>query len=195
MIGNADMYSADLNGSNLKRGYMYKTNLRGANLSGADLRFENLCETNLSGADLRNANLSGADLRNANFSGADLRNANFSRADLGGADLQSPKLSSSDVIGTDLRGANMSKDNISEYGIYKIINDSSIIKYGSITMPTGEHPSRVVLRRPEDNYYKYSVARENMKINGDIIHHMNFHSSYLFNDLETATKKFNNYDT
>ena len=185
MIGNADMYSADLNGSNLKRGYMYKTNLRGANLSGADLRFENLCETNLSGADLRNANLSGADLRNANFS----------RADLGGADLQSPKLSSSDVIGTDLRGANMSKDNISEYGIYKIINDSSIIKYGSITMPTGEHPSRVVLRRPEDNYYKYSVARENMKINGDIIHHMNFHSSYLFNDLETATKKFNNYDT
>ena len=72
----------------------------------------------------------------------------------------------------------------------KVINHPSIIDYTPVTIRNGEHPNRIVLRKLEDNVSKYSVHRENMKINGDTVDHMSFYWGSYFNDLESATEEF-----
>lgn len=78
-----------------------------ANLFGADLRGTDLSCVNLSGADLSGVNLSGADLR-----GSNLYNANLSRADLRGADLSDANLSDANLRDAKLSDANLRDANL-----------------------------------------------------------------------------------
>lgn len=66
----ADLFAADLEGSNLENLRMAWGNLISANLTRADLRGANLNEANLGGANLEGTNLTGALLRGANLEGA-----------------------------------------------------------------------------------------------------------------------------
>jgi len=72
----ADLFGADLDGTDLHCAHMRGANLFGASLKGADLR----------GADLRGASLFGADLDGARLDGADLRCADLFGASMEGGE-------------------------------------------------------------------------------------------------------------
>ena len=108
----ADLFGADLSGTNLSGADLYEASLYGADLSGANLYGANLYGANLSRASLSGANLYGASLSRADLSGAslsraDLSRANLSRADLSGASLYGADLSGASLFGADLSGANL----------------------------------------------------------------------------------------
>lgn len=83
----ADLYGANLRGTDLRCADLRDADLRCADLYGADLRCANLYGANLRDADLRGTDLRGTDLRDADLSGADLRGANLYDADLRGTNL------------------------------------------------------------------------------------------------------------
>lgn len=78
----ANLYKADLSGTDLRGANLSGTNLRGADLDGANLDGANLRWADLRGADLTGANLRHADLRGANLTGADVSNARYSTTTL-----------------------------------------------------------------------------------------------------------------
>ncbi len=74
-LGNADLPSLDLKGSNFSYADLSTANLSDTNLRGCDLSFADLSEANLQNADLRGAMLFSANLRNANLQGTHLEKA------------------------------------------------------------------------------------------------------------------------
>jgi len=94
----ANLFEADLTG----------TNLTGADLFRADMRLAGLSRTNLTGADLSGADLFRADMRWANLTRADLSGADLFRADMRWANLTRADLSGANLSGTKLTEANLS---------------------------------------------------------------------------------------
>lgn len=83
----AQLYYADLSGSDLSNVILANADLRGTNLRNAKLAGADLSGANLSDADLRDADITNANLRGAYLSDADLRGVDLTDADLYGADL------------------------------------------------------------------------------------------------------------
>jgi uncharacterized protein YjbI with pentapeptide repeats len=78
-LGNADLQSINLKGSDLSYTDLSEANLSGANLRGTDLSFADLNQANLRDADLRGALLMSANLRQADLKGANLEKADYDR--------------------------------------------------------------------------------------------------------------------
>lgn len=95
----ANIWFANLTGSNLTVADFENTDLSGTNLKGADLSGANLSEANLHGANLSEADLSGANLREADLSGANLHGANLSGANLAKANLTEANLTQANLNG------------------------------------------------------------------------------------------------
>ena len=74
-LGDANLQSLDLKGSNFSYADLSRANLSGTNLRGCDLSFADLSEANLQNADLRGAMLFSANLRQANLQGTHLEKA------------------------------------------------------------------------------------------------------------------------
>ena len=84
----ANLTSADLYHAELQGAYLWCAELQGAYLEDANLTSANLYHAELQGADLFEANLQGADLETAKLQGVSLINANLQGANLCGANLQ-----------------------------------------------------------------------------------------------------------
>ncbi|MEH1790587.1 pentapeptide repeat-containing protein [Nostoc sp.] len=76
-LGNADLQSINLKGSDLSYADLSEANLSSANLRGTDLSFADLSQANLKDADLRGALLMSANLRQASLKGANLEKADY----------------------------------------------------------------------------------------------------------------------
>ena len=76
-LSKADLYGADLSGTNLSGTNLYEADLSKADLSEANLYKANLYKADLSGTDLYEANLYKANLYKANLSKSDLYGAKF----------------------------------------------------------------------------------------------------------------------
>lgn len=81
----AELESADLRWSDMKKSKLHSANLRSVDLRGADLRWAYLPCARLEGADLRGANLEGAHLSYAHLEGADLEGAIIKETNFSGA--------------------------------------------------------------------------------------------------------------
>ena len=79
-LGNADLQSINLKGSDLSYADLSEANLSGANLRGTDLSFADLGQANLKDADLRGALLMSANLRQADLKGTKLEKADYDRS-------------------------------------------------------------------------------------------------------------------
>jgi Pentapeptide repeats (8 copies) len=109
---NADLFCANLNG----------TNLRWANLSYANLRGANLFCANLSRAELINTDLWRASLGKATLRGVNFSCANLTGADLRGADLSYANFNEANLRGADFRWATLSDANLRESFGKSLIN-------------------------------------------------------------------------
>ncbi len=101
----AHLEGADLRGAHLERAILWQAQLEGADLRGAHLERANLREAHLEGANLGGAQLEGAALSAAHLEGADLREAHLEGADLTGAHLEGADLREARLEGALLRGA------------------------------------------------------------------------------------------
>lgn len=102
----------DLTGVNLENADLYMANLIGTNLQGANLENKDLRAVDFTWADLSNANMSGANLSYAIMDGADLSGANmrysrFIYASLANADMSMSDLQGAIFTAANLRGANL----------------------------------------------------------------------------------------
>ena len=102
----------DLTGVNLENADLYMANLIGTNLQGANLENKDLRAVDFTWADLSNANISGANLSYAIMDGADLSGANmrysrFIYASLANADMSMSDLQGAIFTAANLRGANL----------------------------------------------------------------------------------------
>src|SRR5437667_412253 len=103
-LGGAELFNANLSGTNLSGANLSRANLIGANLSDANLSRANLSDASLSDANLLRANLSKAKLRGAILADVDLRGANLTSADLTDADLSRTGLVETDFTSATITG-------------------------------------------------------------------------------------------
>ena len=115
----ANLYWANLRGTDLRGADFYGTDLRGA-----DLRWANFYGANFRGTDLRWANFYGADFRGADFYGANLEGADFRWADFEGASFYG-----ADLRGADFRGAK----NIPDMPWLVIAGEGELIVYKKVS--------------------------------------------------------------
>ena len=78
-LGDADLQSINLKGSDLSYADLSEANLSGANLRGTDLSFADLSQANLKDTDLRGTLLMSANLCQADLKGANLEKADYDR--------------------------------------------------------------------------------------------------------------------
>ncbi|MEH2315070.1 MAG: pentapeptide repeat-containing protein [Nostoc sp.] len=78
-LGDADLQSINLKGSDLSYADLSEANLSGASLKGTDLSFADLSQANLKDTDLRGALLMSANLCQAELKGANLKKADYDR--------------------------------------------------------------------------------------------------------------------
>ena len=143
-LWNADLSGTDLRDADLRGACLWNTNLWGADLGGVDLR-----DANLSGADLGGANLGGANLGGANLWYADLRGANLKYASLGCADLRDADLRDADLRDANLKYAILEGANLSGADL----RDAKINFY--IACP--EKGSFIAFKKAGNNYNNYIV--------------------------------------
>lgn len=118
MLGDSNLDSAMLYGTD----FTY-TDLRGSSLKGANLEKAKLIRTALGGANLQGANLtkveayrsdfSAADATNAKFINAEMQRTKFEKAKLDGTDFTKAELGRADFEGASLNGSKFSLTNLS----------------------------------------------------------------------------------
>lgn len=121
-LWSAHLEGADLKGAHLEGAYFWGAylegadlrgaRLEGANLYGASLKKAGLLEAHLEGADLRVAHLENACLQGARLKGANLRRAHLEGAVLLRANLEKAVLRSAHLEGAVLREAHLEKTNL-----------------------------------------------------------------------------------
>ena len=125
----ANLWYAELQGSNFMDAKLTSASLEYANLQGSDFEDANLTSADLEYAKLQRAHLSfaklqGADLREANLQRANLSDAELQGADLRKANLQGAYLSDANLQGVhlcraELQGANLSDANLQGASLYE----------------------------------------------------------------------------
>jgi uncharacterized protein YjbI with pentapeptide repeats len=111
-LDEAELFGADLRGSDLTRASLTDARIQGADFSGATLTEADLSFAHLQGSKFEHASAPGikiahADLRACSFKGADLAGADFSMADAEAANFQFATLLGVDMSLTDLRVATL----------------------------------------------------------------------------------------
>jgi uncharacterized protein YjbI with pentapeptide repeats len=105
----AKLYSAHLQGADLR-----STDLRGAKSIAAHLQGADLFDARLQGSDLNGSEMQGAHLAFAHLQGADLSVVDLTFAQLQGADLEEAQLQGADLSLAQLQGTNLKGADLSE---------------------------------------------------------------------------------
>ena len=98
----ANLFEAELTGSNMRSVHLDNTNLEGAKLLHTNLSHSSIKNSNFINADLMDARLNYATIANSDFRGANLHNANLYYTSFEGSCFFYASLSGTDLIATNL---------------------------------------------------------------------------------------------